>query len=70
LSKTQAEEWDGLLTFVFNGSSEEVSFFYRKESNGIRLSTCRVVLRPNTMTKLDDVDIITTSGDVVLFFHN
>ena len=70
LSKTQAEEWDGLLTFVFDSSSEEVSFFYRKESNGIRLSTCRVVLRPNTMTKLDDVDIITTSGDVVLFFHN
>ncbi|MBO4319114.1 MAG: SH3 domain-containing protein [Treponema sp.] len=70
LSKTQSEEWDGLLTFVFSGSSEEVSFFYRKESNGIRLSTCRVVLRPNTMTKLDDVDIITTSGDVVLFFHN
>ncbi|MBO7639150.1 MAG: SH3 domain-containing protein [Treponema sp.] len=70
LSKTQAEECDGLLTFAFNGSSEEASFFYRKESNGIRLSTCRVVLRPNTMTKLDDVDIITTSGDVVLFFHN
>lgn len=70
LSKTQAEEWNGLLTFKFDGSSEEASFFFRRESNGLRLSTCRVVLRPNTMTKLDDVDIITTSGDVVLFFHN
>lgn len=61
--------WDGLLTFVFNGSNKEVNFFYRSEANGLRLCTARVVVTTDQGTGREVVDVSMPSGAQVIFFH-
>ncbi len=62
--------WDGILTFVFNGSNgAEVNFFYRIEANGLRLCTARVVVTPDQSTGREVADVSMPTGAQVIFFH-
>jgi hypothetical protein len=59
LSRALLEQFDGMVTFNFNGASEEINFFYKLEENGLRLESAKgAVFRgknvnersPNSMT--------------------
>lgn len=68
LSKTQKASWDGILTFHF-GEKETANFFYKVESNGLRLCNAKVVVTPDPATGRSTVDINQPSGATVIFFH-
>ena len=59
LSRSLLEQFDGMLTFNFNGAPDEINFFYKLEENGLRLESAKgAVFRgknvnersPNSMT--------------------
>ncbi|WP_147633906.1 SH3 domain-containing protein [Treponema pectinovorum] len=51
LSPSLQKEFDGILTFKFEGSSEKVNFFYKKDSSGVRLEDAkRATFKGNLVT--------------------
>lgn len=41
LSSSLKKEFDGILTFTFEGSAEKINFFYKKDSSGLRLEDAK-----------------------------
>ena len=68
LPSSLKSSWDGLLTFIFDDTGEEVNFFYKKESNGLRFSLASV---SNSVNDLRTASIVSMPGNsVVIFFQN
>jgi len=64
LDKSLKSNWDGLLTFVFDGMENEVNFLYKKESNGLRLEDAtHADFEGNTVESRD-------TNALVIFFAN
>ena len=61
--------WDGVLTFVFNGTSSEVNFFYKAEASGLRLTTARVVVTKDASSGRNNAEVSMPADSQVLFFH-
>jgi len=64
LDKSLKSNWDGVLTFVFDGMENEVNFLYKKESNGLRLEDAtHADFEGNTVESRD-------TNALVIFFAN
>lgn len=63
-------EWDGILTFKFNGMSKEVNLLYKKLNNGLRLSVANVSVSLDSITERNTVSVTQTNNSLVMFFHN
>ncbi|MCQ2242079.1 SH3 domain-containing protein [Treponema sp.] len=61
--------WDGILTFYFDGTDKEVNFFYKREDNGIRLTSGNVTKRYDAKTGRDISTVSLPSNSLVLFFQ-
>ncbi|MCI5830518.1 MAG: SH3 domain-containing protein [Treponema sp.] len=61
--------WDGVLTFVFEGSNKEINFFYKKEENGIRLTAGNVLKRFDSKTGREISTVSLPSNSIVMFFQ-
>lgn len=63
LSKSLAEQYDGVITFKFDNSSDDINFFYKQESNGLRLESAKgATFRGNTINAR-------SSSPMVMFFE-
>ena len=64
LTKNLKKKWDGVLTFKFNGMDNEVSFLYKKETNGLRLEDLtHAEIKDNTVQS-------EAPSALVMFFSN
>jgi len=60
--------WDGVITFVFENTKEEVNFLYKKEGNGLRLAVANVSTSGNELRSTSIVSL--PANSVVIFFQN
>lgn len=63
------KDWDGVITFAFEGMQEEVNFLYKKESTGLRLTVASVSKTMNESTGRQTVSINHASNALVIFFQ-
>ncbi len=64
------DEWNGILTFSFEGMDREVNFLYRKLNNGIRLSVARVSVTKDSVSGRNTATVSQGGNSLVMFFHN
>ncbi|NLM01702.1 MAG: SH3 domain-containing protein [Treponema sp.] len=63
LSKNLSGQFDGVLTLIFDGSKDEINFFYKLESNGLRLESAKgATFKGNTLNAR-------SSSPMVIFFQ-
>ncbi len=63
------ENWDGVITFIFDGHDEEINLLYKKEENGLRLTKANVTKNYNENTGRTSVSVTQSSSSLVLFFQ-
>ena len=64
LSNQLKKDWDGVLTFNFDGMNSEVNFLYKCEKNGLRLEDA-------THAEMKGSTIVSrASNSLVMFFAN
>ena len=63
-------EWDGILTFSFQGMERQVNFLYRRTDSGLRLAVATVTVLPDTATGRNTVSISLPVNSLVMFFQN
>ena len=62
------QEWDGVLTFMFEGMENEVNFLYKKESNGLRLTNASVAAVNNGTIDRTSTIVSRPPNSMVMFF--
>lgn len=63
-------QWNGIVTFVFNGTDgREVNFVFKREANGVRLSNLDVTVTQFAQTKLPSISIRRPSNALVIFMQ-
>lgn len=62
------KEWDGIVTFDFEGGERELNFLYKKEDNGLRMTVVNVSSFINETTGRKKVTVTLPSNSIVLFF--
>ena len=68
--KTLRTRFDGLITFRFQGQEKEVNFFYKTESNGLKLTTANVTRSLNENTGLDAYTVALAVNPEVIYFQD
>lgn len=63
-------EWDGILTFRFDASENEINLLYKKLTDGIRLSDVDVSVTSGSSTGRDRVNVYRPKSSLVMFFQN
>lgn len=66
--KALRARFDGIITFKFNGQQKEVSFFYKSESNGLRLTLASITLTPNDKTGVPQASASLPVNPEVIYF--
>ncbi len=67
LPKNLKGTWDGVVTFIFDNTKEEVNFLYKKESNGLRLAVANVSSSGGDVRSTSTVSL--PANSVVIFFQ-
>ena len=69
LTSELKNDWDGVLTFKFEGLSREVNFLYKKESDGLRLSNATVSVLSTDPSVQNRISITKSANALVMFFR-
>ena len=69
LPQSLKKSWDGVLTFNFDGMTDEVNFLYKRESNGLRLSLASVTKELNEATNRQRISVSQPVNALIIFFQ-
>ena len=69
LEGTLASSWQGVITFVFEGSTKEVSFLYKREAMGLRLALAHVTSRMDEASSRRVHTVSLPANSIVIFFQ-
>ena len=62
LSKELSRRYDGVLTFKFDGITDEINFFYKLSNDGLNLENL------DAFSIKDNVAVARASSPMILFF--
>ena len=68
ISSALKKEWDGVLTFMFDGMEDEVNLLYKKASNGLRLSVAHIAENEDTLSGRTSFTVLQAKNSPVMFF--
>ena len=68
LPSSLKSEWDGVLTFKFEGMKNEVNFLYKKETDGLRLCSANVSVNTD-LSSTDKMLVSKSSNAIVMYFR-
>lgn len=69
LEGSLASSWQGVITFVFEGSTKEVSFLYKREAMGLRLALANVTVRTDEASSRRVHTVSLPANSIVIFFQ-